>query len=324
MKKVKFDATRRATLIGLGASLLPLAATSESIDRGPMRFIVITAAGGAADQIARLVASKLSTATGRSVVVENKAGAGGNIATEFVARAPADGKTFLFTSNNHTINPFIYKDAGYLSDDLVPVIQVGAGPSVMAVHPSVPAHTVQELIALSHSQQLSYASTGLGSASNLACEMIKASSGMNMVHVPYKGGAEAITAVLGAQVPVIMTSLTSAGPHIKKGTLRALCVSTAQRWPGNPEIPSIAEAGFRDCTYEVWQGILAPKGTPTAVVEKANADIARILGSSEVHERLVTIGYRPVGKPTGDFAHVLSDDRERVGALVKKIGLTVG
>ena len=314
--------SRRQLLVGMGTAALPLTLLAQ--DKSPIKFIVITAAGGAADQIARLVATRYSTMSGRTVIVENKAGAGGNIATEFVARAPADGKTFLFTSNNQTINPFIYKNAGYGPDDLLPVIQIGAGPSVLAVHPSVPAQSIKQLVELSKIQKLAYSSTGLGSASNLACELIKSVSGMDMVHLPYKGGAEAISAVLGNQVPVIMTSLTSAGPHIKAGALRGLAVSTLMRWPASPDIPTIAEAGYPECVYEVWQGLLAPKKTPTALIEKFNADVAQILAMPDVHEQLIKIGYKPVGKPVADFTRLLSDDRAKVGPLVKKVGLQVG
>jgi len=322
--KACFKITRRQAIGGLASAAWPLGLWAQEADKSPIKFIVITAAGGAADQIARLIATRYSAASGRIVVVENKVGAGGNIATEFVARSPPDGRTYLFTSNNQTINPFIYKNAGYSPDDLVPVIEVGSGPSVLAVHPTVPAHTVKDLVELSKKQKLAYSSTGLGSASNLACELIKSVSGLDMVHVPYKGGAEAISAVLGNQVPVIMTSLTSAGPHIKAGALRGLAVSTATRWPKNPDMPTIAEAGYPACTYEVWQGILAPKGTPVAIIEKMNADIAKFLSIPEIQEQLVNIGYKPVGKSSADFARLLSADRAKVGPLVKRAGLQVG
>ncbi|GAA4328295.1 tripartite tricarboxylate transporter substrate binding protein [Pigmentiphaga soli] len=299
-------------------------AAAQPAAEGPIKFVIITAAGGASDQIARLIGERLTTLTGRTVLVENRPGAGGNIATQFVARAHPDGATFLVTSNNHTINPFIYKEAGYDPErDLMPVIQLGAGPSVLAVHPSVPARTLKEFVALSKRKpgSLSYASTGLGSASSLAGELLKVSSGLDMEHIPYKGGAEAITAVLGGQVPAIVTSLTSAGPHIKSGKLRPLAVATPQRWPGDPDIPTMAESGWPDCKYEVWQGLLAPRGTPAAVIEKMNADVGRVLAMPDVKERFMTLGYRPVGGTTEAFRKMLAEDRTQVAQIVKRVNM---
>jgi hypothetical protein len=289
-----------------------------------IKIIVITAAGGAADQASRIVAEKLGPALNKNVVVENKPGAGGNIASKFVAGSKPDGFTFLMTSNNHTINPFIYKDAGYATlTDLVPVVQVARGPTVIAVNPQEPINSMKDLIANSHTRAINYGSIGVGSAAHLVGECLKPITGAKYEHVPYKGGAPAVFDAVAGHIPLVMSSLASLGPYIKSGKLRAIAVSSAERWPGYTDIPTLAELGMGDCTYDIWLGIVAPKGTPSNIVNSMNHEISTLLKTKDMQEKILGMGYMPVGNTPKEFDEMVRADINKTSKMIKTINVQV-
>ena len=307
----------------LGLICLPLNSSAQT-NNDTIKLIVITAAGGAADQAARIVSEKLGPAINKNIVVENKPGAGGNIASKFVASSKPDGYTFLMTSNNHTINPFIYKDAGYSTMvDLLPVVQVARGPTVIAVNPQTPIHTMKELIASSQARPISYGSIGVGSAAHLVGECLKPVTGAKFEHVPYKGGAPAVFDAVAGHIPLVMSSLASLGPYIKSGKLRAIAVSSAERWPGYSDIPTLNELGMGECTYDIWLGIVAPKGTPTAIVQNMNREVSTLLKSKEMQEKVLGMGYMPVGNTVKEFEDMVQNDINKTSKMIKSMNVQV-
>jgi len=304
------------------ATMLVSAQTMPQNDT--IKLIVITAPGGAADQATRIVAEKLGPALNKNIIVENKPGAGGNIASKFVASAKPDGYTFLMTSNNHTINPFIYKDPGYSTlVDLLPVVQVARGPTVIAVHPQTPMNSMKELIAFSQTKPVSYGSIGVGSAAHLVGECLKPVTGAKFEHVPYKGGAPAVFDAVAGHIPLVMSSLASLGPYIKSGKLRALAVSSAERWPGYTEIPTLNELGMGECTYDIWLGIVAPKGTPTSIINSMNSEISSLLKTKEMQEKILGMGYMPVGNTVKEFDDMVRNDINKTSKMIKGMQVQV-
>ena len=304
------------------ATMLVSAQTMPQNDT--IKLIVITAPGGAADQATRIVAEKLGPALNKNIIVENKPGAGGNIASKFVASAKPDGYTFLMTSNNHTINPFIYKDPGYSTlVDLLPVVQVARGPTVIAVHPQTPMNSMKELIAFSQTKPVSYGSIGVGSAAHLVGECLKPVTGAKFEHVPYKGGAPAVFDAVAGHIPLVMSSLASLGPYIKSGKLRALAVSSAERWPGYTEIPTLNELGMGECTYDIWLGIVAPKGTPASIINSMNSEISSLLKTKEMQEKILGMGYMPVGNTVKEFDDMVRSDINKTSKMIKGMQVQV-
>jgi tripartite-type tricarboxylate transporter receptor subunit TctC len=292
-------------------------------DTRTIKIVVITSPGASADFTARLIAEKLGQRMGRTVIVENKPGAGGNLATEFVARSPGDGTTLLLTANNHNINPALYEKTPYDPEkDLAAVIQVAQGPGVLVAHPSVPINSVKELLAELRAKpdSLSYASGGIGNPGHIQGELFKFMSGTRMVHVPYKGAAPAIADAVAGQIPLAFGSLVSAMTFIKAGKLKALGVTSPHRWPGTPDIPTIAESvpGY---SYDVWLGIFAPKATPAAMVAEYNREIAAILATPDVRDKILAQGMDVVGKPVAEFEQMLRDDLAKSVKLVKEAGI---
>jgi tripartite-type tricarboxylate transporter receptor subunit TctC len=305
-------------------SAFMLASAQTSTQNDTIKLIVITAPGGAADQATRIVAEKLGPALNKNIIVENKPGAGGNIASKFVASAKPDGYTFLMTSNNHTINPFIYKDPGYSTlVDLLPVVQVARGPTVIAVHPQTPMNSMKELIAFSQTKPVSYGSIGVGSAAHLVGECLKPVTGAKFEHVPYKGGAPAVFDAVAGHIPLVMSSLASLGPYIKSGKLRALAVSSAERWPGYTEIPTLNELGMGECTYDIWLGIVAPKGTPASIINSMNSEISSLLKTKEMQEKILGMGYMPVGNTVKEFDDMVRSDINKTSKMIKGMQVQV-
>ena len=289
-----------------------------------MRIIVITSPGASADFTARLIAEKLAPRIGKPVIVENKPGAGGNLATEFVARAAPDGDTLLLTANNHNINPALYAQTPYDPEkDLVPVVLVAQGPGVLVAHPGTPINSIKELIAYAtaNPNKLSYASGGIGNPGHIQGELLKFMGNVALVHVPYKGAAPAIADVVAGQVPLGFGSLVSAMPHIKAGKLKAIALTSQSRWPGMPDIPTIAEAGVPGYVYEVWLGIFASRGTPAKIVDKLNKEISEVLLLPEVREKIHAQGMETNGKSVRNFEAMLREDLVKSIKLVKEAGI---
>jgi tripartite-type tricarboxylate transporter receptor subunit TctC len=309
----------------LAAAPQPAVAQSEYPTR-LIRVICVNAPGGGLDVIGRLVADRMTKNMHQSVIVENRAGAGGNIASEYVARIQADGYTLLETTNNHNINSFIYKSPGYdPRKDFAPVIQLTEAPSVIVTRTQSPYQTIKEVISAARAQpgKIAYANAGAGQPTHIAGEMFKKAAGIDLLQIPYKGGGPANQDVIGGQVPIGMSALPAVTPLIQAGTLRALAVTSEKRWPTLPDVPSIAEIGYPKFSHLTWIGILVPTGTPPAIVSRLNREIAAILTNADMKERIVGLGAAPVGRSPADFAAMLKDEYEVTQKLVAEIGLKV-
>jgi tripartite-type tricarboxylate transporter receptor subunit TctC len=319
-KRLRISAIVAATL---GASAA-FAAEPAYPDR-PVRLVVGFPPGGAADILGRMAAQQLTAGLGQQVVVDNRGGAGGLIATEITARANPDGYTLFFTSIPHVINPHLYKKVSYDAlKDFTPVIQFVAVPLMMASGPSVPAKTVKEVIAIAKAKpgQLNYGSGGSGSSSHLAMELFKSMAGLDLTHVPYKGTGPLITDMLGGQIGLTIASAVPLTPQVKAGKLRALGVTGPKRSPAFPDVPAIAEtvAG-----YEVvnWFGIVAPAGTPKAVVTRVNAELNKALQSPDLVKTLNSQTAEAVGGTPEAFGKVIRADYAKWAKVVKQSGARV-
>ncbi|MBX9813061.1 MAG: tripartite tricarboxylate transporter substrate binding protein [Burkholderiales bacterium] len=292
----------------------------------PIRIIVPFAPGGGADIIARILAQKMTDSWGQQVVVDNRAGASGNIGNELVAKAAPDGYTLLMASSALAINPSVYKSVPYDAvRDFAPITRPALLPNILVVHPSLPVKTVKDLVVLAKSKpgQISYASAGAGTGTHLAGEMFKIMAGVDMVHVPYKGGGAVISDLLGGQVALTFATLPSVMPYVKAGRLRAVAMTTTQRWPGLPEVPTIAESGFPGFEISTWIGLLAPAGTPKDVVGKLHGEMVRILKLPDVRERFESLGMEPVGDTPDQFAQYIRSELAKYAKVVKQSGARV-
>jgi tripartite-type tricarboxylate transporter receptor subunit TctC len=288
----------------------------------PVRVVIMVAAGGGADNVGRFIADRLTGRLGQAVVVENKTGAGGNIGTEFVARAPADGYTFLLTTNSHTLNPLIYQRAGYEKSDFASVIELCEGPIVLATAVKFPWKSLKDVVdeAKAKPGTLAYGSSGIGLPVHIAAELFKQAANIDLVHVPYKGAGQSVADAIGGQVPLVMASLSAVSPHIQTEKLRALGITGSTRWANAPDIPTMAEQGY-PVNQMTWLGILAPRGTPQPIVERMNREINAVLALPEVKERLLAQGFAPVGKSPADFDAMLDAETELHRKLVARLGL---
>jgi tripartite-type tricarboxylate transporter receptor subunit TctC len=317
--------------LSLGVLLAAMAAIAfaqaPAYPTKPIRLVVPFPAGGTTDILARAAAQKLTEAWGQPVVVDNRPGAGGNIGSELVAKAAPDGYTLeMGTVGTHAINASLYAKMPYDHvKDFFPVILVAGVPNVLVVHPSVPVNSVAELIAYAKANpgKLNFASSGNGTSIHLSAELFKVMSGVQMAHVPYKGSAPAVQDLLGGQVQLMFDNLPSALPHIKGGKLRALAVTSAQRAPVLPDVPTIAEAGLPGFEASSWFGVLAPAGTPPAIVAKLNAEIAKWLASPEAKEKLQAQGANVAGGPPEEFAKHIAAETAKWAKVVKESGAKI-
>ena len=307
------------------ALVLSTSVSAQIYPDRPVRLVVGFPPGGAADILGRVAAQQLSAALGQQVVVDNRGGAGGLIATEITARANPDGYTLLFTSIPHVINPHLYRKVAYDAlKDFTPVIQFVSVPLMMAAALSLPAKTVRELIAVAKAKpvQVNYGSGGSGSSSLLAMELFKTRAGVDLVHVPYKGTGPLITDMLGGQIALTIASAVPLSPQVRSGKLRGMGVTGAKRSPAFPELPAIAEALPG---YEVvnWFGILAPAGTPRAVVSRVNAELNKALQSAELVRMLNAQTAEAVGGTPDAFGKVMRADYVKWAKVVKDSGARV-
>ena len=279
--------------------LMPPVVTAQSYPSKPIRFVVQASAGGQTDIMARIVAQKLSLSWGQQVIVDNRPGAGGTIAMDHVAKSPADGYTLgTAAMNTHGAATGLYPKLPYDAvRDFAPVVYAVSTVSVLSVHPALPVRSLKELLALARARpgQLTYASGGSGTSSHLFMELLKMDTGVDIVHVPYKGSAPAVTDVMAGQVSMLFDPMPSSLPFIKTGKLHALTVSSSKRSPILPEVPTTIEAGVPGYDYLSWLSFVAPAGTPREVILKLNAEINRILQDPEVKEKLNLLGMNPVG-----------------------------
>jgi tripartite-type tricarboxylate transporter receptor subunit TctC len=306
-------------------SAFPVLAAAQAFPSKPVKIIVPFAAGGATDVVARLLAQKLQDVWGQPVVVENKAGAGGNIGADLVAKSPGDGYTLLMASGSIvTANPHMYKSLTYdPAKDLVPVTNVSSGPQVIAVHPAVPAKDLREFIAMAKAspKKVNYGSAGIGTQTHLAAENFSYAAGIDMTHVPYKGESAAITDLMGGQIQLATPNLAAALNQIKEGKLRALAVTSRERSPQLPDVPAASEVlpGFENAG---WFGLMAAAGTPKDVIDKIQKDSAKILLSAEFREKLAQQGMAPVANTPADFAVAIREESARWAKVIKERGLT--
>jgi tripartite-type tricarboxylate transporter receptor subunit TctC len=318
------------TVLALAAAIM-LATASHGYSQGyptkVVKFIVPQGPGGATDVFARAIAQKLSERWGQPVVVENRAGAAGNIGTDVVAKSAPDGYTILVTyAGSQAINPALYAKMPYDSvKDFQPVATLASTPFFLIVNPSVPAKNLKELLALSHAKPdgLSFASSGNGSVNHLLGEMLKAESGFRYVHVPYKAISQAITDVLGGQVETAFASVPSVLQTVRSGNVRAIAVTSSKRVAVAPNVPTIAEEGFPGYDVNPWWGMLAPAGTDMGIVRKINADVAEILKTPEMDKLLGSKGAEPLITSPEEFLKILKADVEKWAKVVKAAGVRI-
>jgi tripartite-type tricarboxylate transporter receptor subunit TctC len=317
MRRRQFLQLSAAAGAGLAA---PRAAWSQAYPTKPVRVIVTFAPGGPTDVAARLIAQKLSDALGRNFFVENVAGASGNIGTVQAARAAPDGYTVLITVNNLVINPPLFGNVTYDPyKDFEPVVMAVGFSSAFAVHPSVPAKTVSELVTLikANPGKYNFASPGLGTPSHLLGEQFKVAQGLDLVHVPFPGSGPAITSVVAGHTPIGFASMSTAAPQAKDGKLRVLAVMSKKTSSSIPEVPTIAAAGYPGLDGDGWVGVLVPAKTPKDIVTLLNREIIRIIALPDVKERFDTLGLDPVGGSPEDFAQQLRAEGEKWEKVIK-------
>jgi len=321
---------RAAVSVRLGATLcailLGLCAYGQDYPSKLVRIVVPFAPGGPNDIIVRLVAQKLTETWGQPVVVENKAGAGGNIGTDFVAKATPDGYTLLSVGpGSLIINPLIGKVPYDTARDFAPVTLMARAPNALVAHPSLPASSVKELIALARSQpgRINYGSGGNGSTPHLAGALFAAMAGIALTHVPYKGTAPATTDLIGGQVQIAFLGIPTVLPHVKSGKLRVLAVTGKHRSPELPGVSTVDEAGVPGYEVSPWYGLLAPAGTPREVVARLGAEVSRIVRAAEMKEKLAVQGAEVAGGSPEEFGAVIQADSLTWSRIVKDAGIRV-
>jgi tripartite-type tricarboxylate transporter receptor subunit TctC len=292
----------------------------------PIRFIVPYVPGGGVDFVGRTVAQKLGETWNHPVVVENRPGGGTNIGSELVARSAPDGHTLLVGGVPNTANMTLFRKPPYdVVKDFAPVCRLTTAPNLLVVHPSVPAKSVKELIALAKSRrgELTYASAGIGSSNHLSGELFRIMAGVEILHVPYKGGGAAVTDLLAGQVSMYFSTTPSSMPFVRAGRLRALGITSAQRSPIVPDVPTIAESGLPGYEQSAWHGLFAPAATPPAIVGKLNEELVRLLRLPEIKERLAAQGVDVVASTPAEFAAFIKQDVAKYAKLVKTAGIRV-
>jgi tripartite-type tricarboxylate transporter receptor subunit TctC len=296
------------------------AAAAEYPSR-PMRYIVAFAPGGINDIMARIVAERLNQAWGQPVIVDNRPGAGGNVAAGILARTTPDGYTFMNISTAHTISQTLYTKLDYsLERDLTPVVVLGNSPLIMVVTASIPAKNVAELVAEAKKRKLVYASGGVGVISHLSMEMFKVAAKIDATHVPFKGVGPAVPALVSGEAHMMMNAIPELLPHTKGGKLRVIGALTEQRHPFIPEVPTLIEQGYKEFVMGNWTGIVAPAKTPKPVIDKLAAEVTRILRVPEMSQRLQEMGVDPMGGTAGEFGQLIHAEIARFGKAVKDSG----
>ncbi len=292
----------------------------------PVKIVVPFPPGGAADTFARYLSDGLGRSWGQPMVVDNRPGGGGIVATQYTARSPADGYTLEIVTVGHAVNPYLYAKLPYDTEkDLVPVARVATLPNMLMVNNAVPARSVQDLIALARRQpgKLTYASAGNATTSHVAAAMFANMAKIDAVHVPYKGSAPAFTDLMGGQVDVFIDPVVPAAQSVKAGKLRALAVTTARRSPLMPDLPTLAEAGLPGYEFSAWFVVLAPAGTPPAVVKKINADIERLMSLPETREKFAELGADVGHGSPEEVRAFVSSEIARYGKVVRETGMRV-
>jgi tripartite-type tricarboxylate transporter receptor subunit TctC len=315
---------RRVLGCAISFMLASAAASAQNYPAKPVRMLVGFAPGGGADIVARSLAPRLSELLAQQLVVDNRPGANGIIAADIASKSPPDGYTLLVAPGNYAFAPAMVAKLPFdMANAFAAVGKLVETPLLMVVHPSLPATSVRELVALARTRpgQVTYATAGVGGAAHLATELLAAMTQVSLVHIPYKGTAPALIDLLGGQVTMCICTLPSTLPHVKSSRLRALGVTTAQRAPALPDVPTIAEAGIAGYEMSQWYGLLAPAGTPSAIVERLNADANRALQHPEIRSRLQTEGAQPAGSTPQEFGVFFKAEIAKWSGVVRKAGI---
>lgn len=325
------SSTRRLALATLvtaaAAACLPLSASAEDFPSRPITIIVPFSAGGTTDILARVVGQALGAELGQSVVVDNRPGAGGNVGASIAAKSPADGyKLFMGTVGTHAINASLYKTLPFDPiKDFAPLTRVANVPNLLVANPAQPFKTVPELIAYAKANpgKLNFGSSGSGTSIHLSGELFKTMTGIDMVHVPYKGSAPAVNDLLGNQIAIMFDNMPSAIPHVRAGKLRAIAVTTAKRSPELPDVPTVAEAGVPGFEATSWFGLFAPAGTPAPIVTRLNTALVKVLQQPEVVKQISAQGGEVVAETPEQFAAFIKTEGVKWGKVVKASGASV-
>jgi tripartite-type tricarboxylate transporter receptor subunit TctC len=300
------------------------ALNAQTFPAKPVRIVVPFPAGGSADFFARLIGQKLAETWSQQVIVDNRPGAATVVGTQFVARSPADGYTILVMANSFTINASMRSNLPYDNNrDFAPVTQLVTSPNVIVVHPSVPAKTFQEFLALARARpgQLTFSAVGPGATQHVAGEILKSAANIDMTYIPFAGGAPAVLAVLGGHVSVCIANIQEVAPHVDAGKLRALAVTSRERDPAMKTVPTVAESGLPDYEVITWWGLVVPSGTPPDVVNKISADTGRVLRLPEVSAKLLAQGLYPSPSTPEQFAAHIKAETARYAKIVKEAGI---
>jgi len=318
---------RSVVALLLGSLALGMPARAQDYPVRAVRLIVPFAAGGVTDTSARVIADRLGVRLGHQVVVENRPGASGNIGTEQVARSAPDGHTLLLGfDGTMVINPHVFQKLPFDTlKDFAPVTKLGDATLILVAHPSLPANTLRELIAYAKSKPgtLSYGTSGTGGTPHLAGEMLNQVAGIDLLHIPYKGGGQAIGDVVGGQIPLVFTAVATAQQYVKAGKLKALGVSSAKRSTSLPETPTFVENGLANFVVDSWVGVFAPAKTPAAIVNRLQLELAAVLREPAVRERYAVLGIEPVGNTPEEFAAQIRADLARWALVVRQANIRV-
>jgi tripartite-type tricarboxylate transporter receptor subunit TctC len=290
----------------------------------PIKFVVPYPPGGGTDVIARIVQEPLSQELGAQIVIDNRGGAGGSIGTDIVSKSPNDGYTVLFTLSSHMINPAIYPKLSFNTEkDFLPVATVASLPQILVANNDFPAKTVKDIVALAKAKpdSISYASVGNGSPGHLAGAMMASAAGIKMTHIPYRGGGPAVTDVMAGQVPLLWVSIPAAANFIKAGKLKALAVSTLKRTPVFPDVPTMAELGFKDFEVDSWYAMFVPAGTSKSIIDRLNQAANKVLSNSSVKEKLLAQGAEAVGGTPEALGKVVSAEIPKWTKVVKEANI---
>ena len=324
----------RLLVIALAFVAWPIGAYAQSASTGsgqaypskPIRLLVSDSAGGLADTVARILGNGLSEVMGQRVVIENRAGAASNIGATVAAKSPPDGYTIYQLPQTVSVNATLYTNLQYdIFRDFLPVMRTGSSPALVVVHPSLPVKTLADLVKLAKAQpgSLSFASAGTGAPTFLAGELFKKFAGIDMLHVPYRGGGEAITAVITGETPVYFAPLPVAKPHVESARLRALAVTSGARVPAMPQLPTVAEQGYPGYETGFWYGMVVPAKTPKEIIAAVHAAMLKTLKLPDVAKRLQDVSFTTVGDQPEEFAEFIKAEVDKWGKIVRELGLKV-
>jgi tripartite-type tricarboxylate transporter receptor subunit TctC len=311
--------------LALAVALFALAAHGQTYPSRPIKFVAPFPPGGSSDVLCRLLGAKLAEGLGQPVAVENRPGAAANIGHEYAAKQPPDGYTIVITSSSTMVNNrYLYKHLAFDAfTDFSPISMIASAGQVLVVHPSVPAKSVKELIALARAQpgKLNFGSGGKGIQSHISGEMFKAATGVDIVHIPYKGTVQSVSDLVAGQVQMVFSDMVPALPHVRAGRLRPLAVTTRERSGVLPEVPTMIEAGVPDYESGVWWAVLSPKGTPEAIVGRLNAELGRIVGLPDVQEKYASLGVSPEHSTPAYVFERAKAEGPRIAAALKAAGI---